>query len=325
MAFGILGTGSSYPERILTNQDLEKIVETSDEWIRTRSGVVERHILPEDEATSDMAARAGKKAIEAAGLSPADIDLIIVCTFSPDTLVPCTACYVMEKIGIPNCAAFDLNAACTGFIYGLSAARGMITCGVAHKALVIGADAVTRYTNWKDRGTCVLFGDAAGAVVLGEVEDGSGILSEYLSADGRMNPHIIIPAGGSRIPTTHEVIDNDEQKIHMNGKEVFKFAIQAMPNALLEAVRRAGITVGDVDWIIPHQANVRIIDNAAKRLDIPVERIIVNIDRFGNTSAASTPLAMDEAIEDGRIKRGDIVGLVAFGGGLTWGATILRY
>jgi 3-oxoacyl-[acyl-carrier-protein] synthase-3 len=325
MSFGILGIGSAYPDRILTNKDLEKMVDTSDEWIRTRTGIVERRICDGDTATSDLASLAGRRALEMAGLGPSDIDLIIVGTFSPDHLVPSTACYVMEQLNIPDCAAFDINAACTGFLYGLSLARGMMTIGMARRALVIGADLLTRYTNFKDRTTCVLFGDAAGAVVFGPIEGEGGVLAEYLSANGRMNKLIMIPAGGSRQPVTHEVIDAGEQYIQMSGNDVFKFTVRIMPEALNEVFRRAGLQPQQIDWVIPHQANIRIINGAIKRLGIPPERFIINIERFGNTSAASIPLAMDEAVRDGRIQRGHLLGLVAFGGGLTWGATVLRY
>jgi 3-oxoacyl-[acyl-carrier-protein] synthase-3 len=231
----------------------------------------------------------------------------------------------MEQMNIPDCAAFDLNAACTGFIYGLAVANGMLATGVARRALVIGAEALSRFTNWKDRATCVLFGDAAGAAVVGEVEEGRGILSQYLCADGRLNRHIEIPAGGSRQPATAAAIEAGETCVRMNGNDVFKFAVRIMGDALSEAIQRAGLTPEDMDWVIPHQANIRIIESAVKRLGIVRERFVINIDRFGNTSSASIPLALDEAVRAGRIKRGDLVGLVAFGGGLTWGASVLRY
>ena len=325
MGVGILGIGSAWPDKVLTNHDLEKMVETSDEWIRTRSGIAERRVLPEGGATSDLASVACKRAIEHAGLTPADIDLIICATFSPDTLIPSTACHLMEQLDIPDCPAFDVNAACTGWLYGLASAQGMITHGLASRALVVGADAISKFTNWQDRSTCVLFGDGAGAVVLGEVDGDRGIQSAYLGADGRMGKHICIPGGGSRKPPSQEVIDNSEQFIQMDGNEVFKFAVRIMHRALDEAVRRAGIQVTDLDWVIPHQANVRIIDGAVKRLKLPAERFVMNIERFGNTSAASVPLAMDEAVRDGRIQRGDLLGFVAFGGGLTWGSMIVRF
>lgn len=325
MSFGILGTGSAYPDRILTNHDLEKMVDTSDEWIQSRSGIRERRVADENTATSDIASVAGGRAIESSGLKPEDIDLLIVATLSPDYSLPAAACIVMERLSIPNCMAFDLNAACTGWIFATACAHGLWKTGMVRKALVIGADCLTKVTNFKDRATCVLFGDAAGAVVMGEVEDGHGILSQYCSCDGRMHRHIIIPGGGSRKPFSQDVLDNDEQFVRMDGNDVFKFAVRIMPATLKTALARANLKPEDLDWVIPHQANLRIIDGAAKRLNIPRERLILNVDRFGNTSAASVPLALDEAVRDGRVKRGDLLGLVAFGGGLTWGASIVRY
>lgn len=325
MAFGILGTGSAAPERILTNHDLEQMVDTTDEWIRTRSGIRERRIAGPETATSDLASEAGRHAIEAAGLTPADIDLIVVATFSPDHLIPSTACLVMAKLDIPDCPAFDINGACTGFIYALTVVHGLLQTGMARHALVVGADCTTKHINFQDRTTCVLFGDGAGAVVLGAVAEGSGIRSEFLSANGRMADRIRIPAGGTRQPVTHEVLEKGEHYVQMSGNDVFKFAVRIMEDALLEAARRANIAVTDLDWIIPHQANGRIIDGAVKRLGIDPERVIVNIDRYGNTSAASVPLALDEAVRDGRIRRGQLVGVVAFGGGLTWGSAVVRY
>ena len=325
MAFGFLGVGSAYPDRVLTNRDLEKMVDTSDEWIRTRTGISERRMVDDATATSDLAAQAGTRALQAAGLGPEDVDLIIVATFTPDSALPSAACRVMEKMGIPNCMAFDLNAACTGWLYSIACARGMWANGVFRNALLIGADCITKYVDFQDRATCVLFGDAAGAAVMGEVEEGRGILGEYHSADGRLGHNIVIPGGGSSKPFSQEVLDKREQYIQMDGNEVFKFAVRIMRDSLQEACKRAGVEPGDLDWVIPHQANIRIIDGAIKRLGISSERFVVNVERFGNTSAASVGLAMDEAIRDGRLKRGDLVGLVAFGGGLTWGAAVLRY
>jgi 3-oxoacyl-[acyl-carrier-protein] synthase III len=324
-SFGLLGVGSAYPERIMTNHDLEKMVDTSDEWIHTRTGIRERRVADEKTATSDLASLAGKRAIESAGLKPEDIDLIIVATVTPDHPLPAVACLVMEQLGIPNCMAFDISAACTGWIYAMTCAHGLWKNGMVHNALVIGADCLTKSTNFKDRTTCILFGDAAGAVVMGDVGEGRGVLSEYCSCDGRMYRNILIPGGGSRKPLSQEVLDNDEQYIHVNGNDVFKFAVRVLPEALNEVLTRANLQPSDLDWVIPHQANLRIIEGAAKRFDIPRERFILNIDRFGNTSAASVPVALDEAVHDGRVKRGDLLGLVAFGGGLTWGASIIRY
>ncbi|NQU42849.1 ketoacyl-ACP synthase III [bacterium] len=324
MPFGILGMGSACPENVLTNQDLEKMVDTSDEWIRTRSGIAERRIADHNTATSDIASQAGRKAIEDAGLTPADIDLIIVCTLTPDYQLPATACQVMENLEIPNCMAFDLNAACTGWLYGMICAKGLWVTGGCRHALVIGADCLTKITNFKDRATCVLFGDGAGAAVLGEVEEGRGILSHHVSCDGRMFRHIMVPGGGSRKPFSREVLEADEQFIQMDGNDVFKFAVRIMPETLRLVLDKAGLAVSDLDWVIPHQANLRIIENGIKRLDIPAERVIINLERFGNTSAASVGIALDEAYRAGRVKRGHTLGLVAFGGGLTWGGMIVR-
>jgi 3-oxoacyl-[acyl-carrier-protein] synthase-3 len=325
LAFGILGTGSAYPERVMTNFDFEKIVDTSDEWIRTRTGISERHIADPGTATSDIASAAGRKAIEAAGLESKDIDLIIVGTFTPDTPLPSAACYVQQKLDIPDCPAFDVNAACTGFLTALTIAHGLLTNGIARKALVIGADCTTKYTDFTDRNTCVLFGDGAGAVVLGEVEEGRGILAEYLGADGRQISRIIVPGGGSANPPSHAMLDAGDQYVHMEGNEVYKFAIRILPLSIQRACEIAGVQPSDLDWLVPHQANVRIIEAASKRFDVPMDRIILNLDRFGNTSAASVPLALDEAVRDGRIKRNDLIGMVAFGSGLTWGSVVLRF
>ncbi|MFW6303038.1 MAG: beta-ketoacyl-ACP synthase III [Candidatus Sumerlaeota bacterium] len=325
MPFGILGVGSALPDRVLTNEDLEKMVETSDEWIRTRSGISERRIAGEGEATSDFATQAARNALEMAGMEPGDVDMIIVATFSGDTHLPATACHVQAKLGIERCGAFDVNAACTGFIYGLATARGMFTTGVIKNALVIGADCTTKFVDFEDRSTCVLFGDGAGAVVVGEVPEGRGVLSEFLSADGSMADRIIIPGGGSLEPVSEKVLEEHNQYIKMAGNDVFKFAVRIMSESIKKAASRAGVKPADLDWIIPHQANIRIIDGALKRLKTPKERCILNIDRYGNTSAASVPIALDEAVRDGRVKEGDLLGFVAFGGGLTWGANVLRF
>jgi 3-oxoacyl-[acyl-carrier-protein] synthase-3 len=323
--FGILGVGSALPERVLTNHDLEKMVDTNDEWIRTRSGISERRIAGEGEAASDLAAGAARIAVENAGMDLQDIDMIIIATFSGDTHLPATACHVQAKLGIEECGAFDVNAACTGFIYGLATARGLFTTGVIRNALVIGADCTTKFIDFEDRSTCVLFGDGAGAVVVGEVPEGRGVLSEYLSADGSMAESIIIPGGGSLEPVSEKVLKERSQYIKMSGNDVFKFAVRIMSQSIKNAAKRAGVKPRDLDWIIPHQANIRIIDGALKRLKTPKERCIINLDRFGNTSAASVPIALHEAVQDGRIKEGHLLGFVAFGGGLTWGANILRF
>lgn len=325
MPFGILGSGSYVPDRVLNNHDLEKMVDTNDEWIRSRTGIVERRIAAEGQASSDMAAEAGNRALADAGLTPEDIDMVVVGTFSPDHLIPSTACHVQEKMEIPNCGAYDLNAACSGFMYGMSTAHGLLVTGVAKKVLLIGVDTMSRFLDWEDRNTCVLFGDGAGAMILGEVEEGKGILGAILSADGRMGNRIMIPAGGSAKPVTTEVLENHEQYLKMEGGDVFKFAVRIMSEALRGASERAGVTVEDLDWVVPHQANIRIIDGAIRRLKMDRDKFIVNLDKYGNTTAATVPLAWDEAVRDGRIKRGDLVGLVAFGGGLTWGSSVVRF
>jgi len=325
VAFGILGVGSYVPDRVLTNHDLEKMVETNDEWIRTRTGISERRVVAPGQASSHLGTEAARRALENARLEPADIDLIVACTFTPDRPLPSTACLIQAQLDISAGAAFDVNAACTGFVTGLAVAHGLLRNGVAKRALVIGAEAITRFVDFEDRGTCVLFGDGAGAVVLGEVEEGSGILGEFIAANGRMADAITIYGGGSMNPPTHEMVDRREQYMRMSGNEVFKFAVRILSEALINASERAGIEVDDLKWVIPHQANIRIIEGAMKRFHIPHDRYIINLDRYGNTSAASVPLAFDEAVRDGRIQRGDLIGLVAFGAGLTWGATIVRY
>ncbi len=325
MAFGILGTGAAYPDKVVTNFDLEKIVDTSDEWIFSRSGIKERRISEASEATSDFAALAGQRAIQAAGLNAEDIDLIVCCTTTPDSMMPSTACLIQKKLSIPDCGAYDINCACSGFIYGMATAHGLLNNGLVRHALVVGADVLSKFVDWEDRGTCVLFGDGAGAVVLGAVDEGQGILSELISADGRQSDCLTLLAGGTRLPLSQKVLDNRDQFIKMDGKEVFRFAVGIMPQVLEEVAKKAQLETTDYDWIIPHQANIRIIDAAVKRLELPMERFIVNLDRFGNTSAASIPVALDEAVRDGRIQRGQLLGMVAFGGGVTWAGSMIRY
>lgn len=323
MRAGILGVGSCVPERVLTNFDLEKMVDTSDEWISTRTGIKERRIADESKATSDYAAGAARRALERAGVDALELDLVIVATVTPDMFFPSTACLVQEMIGATRAAAFDLSAGCSGFVYALDVAARGIEAGAYRNVLVVGADLLSRVTDYTDRSTCVLFGDGAGAVVLGAVDEG-GILSTYLGADGSGGEKLCIPAGGSRLPAA-KATDRGQHFIHMEGNEVFKFAVRIMPEAAQEAMRRAGVAPADVDLFIPHQANVRIIDAAAKRLGIESERVFVNVDRYGNTSAASIPIALDEAVGSGRVKAGDILVLVGFGAGLTWGAAALQW
>ncbi|MBO8141879.1 MAG: ketoacyl-ACP synthase III [Firmicutes bacterium] len=322
---GILGVGHAVPERKLTNADLEKMVDTSDEWITTRTGIKERRIADPGIAASDLAAAAAQEALERARMSPSEIDLIIVATVTGDYVFPSTACLVQDRLGIPNAAAYDLAAGCSGFVYALDQAWHGVRSGAYGAALVIGVDVLSRITDWQDRSTCVLFGDGAGAVVVGPVRDGFGVLATYLGSDGSGASKLYIPAGGSRQPLTPETLTAREQYIRMCGNDVFKFAVRVMEDATLEVLRRAGLTSGDVNLFVPHQANIRIIDAAARRLGIDWDRIVVNVDRYGNTSAASIPLALSEALQAGRIKAGDYIVCVGFGAGLTWGAAAMRW
>ncbi len=320
---GVLGLGAYVPERVLTNHDLEKMIDTSDEWITTRTGIKERRIASEGEASSDLGAKAALKALEDAKVDPAEIDAIVVATLSPDHIFPATACIIQEKIGAVKAAAFDLSAGCSGFVYALAVAYGLVQTGL-EKALVIGAETISRFVNWQDRSTCVLFGDGAGAVVLGRVERG-GILGFDLGADGSGHSILNIPVGGSREPITPENLAQNRHYLYMVGSEVFRFAVRTVPRTSRKALKKAGLEVGDVDWLIPHQANTRIIDAAVNLMGIESEKVVVNLDKYGNTSAASIPIAWAEAAEDGRIKRGDKLLLVGFGAGLTWASMVLEY
>lgn len=316
----IIGIGSALPEKVLTNRDIEKIVDTTDEWITDRTGIKERRIADEKTATSDLAYEAGKKALESANIPPEKIDLIIVTTSSPDMLFPSTACIVQDKLKANNAAAFDLSAACTGFNYGLAVASSLIESNIYKHILVIGADTLTKYLDWKDRNTCVLFGDGAGAVLLEARSDGTGILSNYLMASGSGGKYLIMPGGGSRDPEIKK-----SRYIWMDGKEVFKFAVSVLPESVKKVTEKAGINISDIDLLIPHQANIRIIDFALKKLGLSKEKAYVNLDRYGNTSAASIPIALDEATRNKRIKKGDIVVLAGFGAGLTYGANAVKW
>jgi 3-oxoacyl-[acyl-carrier-protein] synthase-3 len=320
---GIIGTGKYTPERILTNQELERMVETNDEWIVTRTGIKERRIAAETEATSDLAYQAALKALEAADLKAADLDLIIVATITPDMFFPSTACLLQNKLGAAKAAAFDLSAACSGFIYGLATASNMIATGMYKNALVIGAETLSRITDYTDRNTCILFGDGAGAVVLGEVPEGRGFRSFELGADGSGGELLKISGGGSRIPASQQSLEDKKHFIHMAGNDVFKFAVRIMGGAAEEALSKAGMTKADVDLLVPHQANIRIIQSALNRLDLPEEKAMINLNKYGNMSAASIPVALAEAVEQDRVKEGDCVVFVGFGGGLTWGASVL--
>lgn len=321
---GIIGLGAYLPEKVLTNKDLEKMVDTTDEWITSRSGIKERRIARADEATSDMAAEAARRALKDANLKPEEIDLIIVATITPDMFFPATACLVQEKIGAKTCPAFDVSVACSGFIYGIAIAEQFIRSGTYKYALVIAAEKLSAITDWSDRSTCVLFGDGAGAAVLGPVEKG-GILSVYLGANGKQGDLIKLPAGGSRIPATKKSIEDKLHFIKMNGAELFKHAVKVMADAALQATAPLGLKAEDISLVIPHQANIRILNAVAKRMGLSTDKIYLNIERYGNMSAASSAVALVEAVKEGRIKKGDKILLDAFGGGLSWGGIVIEW
>ncbi len=321
----ILGTGRFLPEDELSNYDLEKIVDTSHEWIITRTGIESRRIADEKTATSDLATMAAKKALKKAGIQPEEIDMIIVGTCTPDMNFPATACIVQKNIGAVNAAAFDLETACSSFLYGLSIADQFIASGTYRYVLVIGAETMTKIIDWSDRNTSVLFGDGAGAAVLGPSFDDSGILSTTLGSNGSGGSVLTVPAGGSRMPASRETVDKNLHSIHMEGNEVFKFAVRIMDKAVKESLSMASLRTEDIDFLVPHQANKRIILAAAKKLKLDQTKIMINLNKYANTSAASIPIALDEAIEESRIKKGDIVVLVAFGAGLTWGASAIKW
>lgn len=321
----ILGSGSALPNRVITNFDLEKIIDTSDEWIVTRTGIKERRFAEESVSTSDMAAEAAMKAIEAAGLTPEDIDLIIVGTITPDMVFPSTACLVQDKIGAKKAAAFDLEAACTGFIYGLAVAQQFISTGFYKHILVIGAETMSRIIDMKDRNTAVIFGDGAGAVVVGPSDGTQGIMGFDLGADGDGGRFLYMPAGGSAQPATEKTVADRLHYVKMEGKDVFRFAVRAMENSSVAAVEKSGLAIEEINYLVPHQANMRIIGAAAKKMNLPMEKVHVNLDRCGNMSAASIPVALDEAIRGQKIKAGDNVVVVGFGGGLTWGACVIKF
>jgi len=324
-AAGILGTGAYLPEKILTNQDLEKMVETSDDWIVSRTGIRERRISGEGEASSDLAYFAAKKALESAGILAEQIDLIIVATITPDTSFPSTANVLQDRLGAKRAASFDLAAACSGFLYGVATASQFIENGLYRYALVVGVECLSKIVDWSDRNTCVLFGDGAGAAVLGPVKLGSGFLSFELGSDGSGGELLKLPAGGSRLPASAETIANKQHFLYMSGSDVFKFAVRVMGSSAEAAIEKAGLTKDDIDFLVPHQANIRIIDSAVKRLGLTKDKVVVNLDRYGNMSAASIPVALDEAVRNGKINDGDHLVLVGFGGGLTWGAAVLKW
>lgn len=324
ISVGITGIGCFVPEKVLTNYHLGKLVDTSDDWIRSRTGIVERRVVASGKSASDLALKAAQQALTDANLTPRTIDLLIVATASPDMIWPATACLVADKLGV-NCGAFDISAACTGFVYGLSVASQFVATGTYKNVLLIGTEALTRFVDWTDRNTCVLFGDGAGAVVLQEVENGYGLLGSYLAADGSGANLLKIPAGGSALPGSEATIREKLHYIKMNGNEVFKFAVFAMEQAVQEVLKKCNLKMGDIDYVIPHQANKRIIEASIGRLKIDPDKIISNIDKYGNTSTASIPLALEEIWRDGRLKRGNLVVLVGFGAGLTWGANVVRW
>ena len=321
----ITGWGMAIPEKILTNEDISKIVETNDEWIVSRTGIRERRIASEDETTASLATEASIQALEMANLPPEKIDLIIVSTSSPEHLFPATACLVQDNIGAVNAGAFDLSAACSGFIYALNMATQAIRSYSARNALVIGSETLSRMINWQDRGTCILFGDGAGAFVLQASEDPGGLLSAVMRSDGSGANALSVPAGGSKIPTSADTVAKGLHYIQMNGGEVFRFATRVMARSSQEAVDQAQLKMSDINLIIPHQANRRIIEAAARGLDFPMERVMVNVERYGNTSTASIPIATCEAAKTGRLHSGDKVVLVGFGAGLTWGAAVIHW
>lgn len=320
---GIIGTGKYVPERILTNRELEQMVETNDEWIVSRTGIRERRIASPEQATSDLAFEASKIALQAAGIAAEELDLIIVATITPDMSFPSTSCLLQDKLGAKKAAAFDLSAACSGFIYGMATASNMIATGMYKYVLVVGAECLSRITDYTDRNTCILFGDGAGAVVLGQVPEGRGFRSFELGADGSGGELLKVSGGGSRLPSTPESIADKKHFIYMAGSEVFKFAVRIMGNAAEEALRKAGLDKSHIDLLIPHQANIRIIQSALNRLNLPEEKSMINLDKYGNVSAASIPIALAEAVEQGRVHEGDTLLLVGFGGGLTWGASVI--
>lgn len=324
-AVGITGTGSYAPPRVMTNADFEKIVDTSDEWITTRTGIKERHIADEDQATSDLAAEAARRALVSAGVSVAEVEMIVVATITPDMPFPNTACLVQDKIGATNAFCFDLEAACSGFVYAAEVARCFIRSGAIRTALVIGAEKMSSMINWKDRSTCVLFGDGAGAAVIQPAKRGRGILGTVMQSDGRLAELLMVPAGGSRLPATRETVEKGLHYLQMQGREVYKHAVTNMAAAAEQVLARTGLTTEEIDCVIPHQANHRIIKAVAERVGIGLERFYINVDRYGNTSAASVIIALDEAVRAGRVKAGDKVMFLVFGGGFTWGAMVLEW
>jgi len=323
----IIATGAFLPAKVVTNFDLEKVVDTTDEWIRTRTGIRERRISAPDEPSSVLAANALTDALDSIGMDKEDLDYIIVATVTPDTMFPSTACWLQKHLHITHIPAVDVSAACSGFMYGLSMARAYIESGMYKTIAVIGVEELTKITNWEDRSTCVLFGDGAGAAILQATEDEKGgrILSNYLGADGRYGNLLVKEAEGTLHPASHETIDKGMHYITMEGQETFKHAVRVMKSASVEALKRAGLKEEDLDLVIPHQANIRIIDALANRLKVDYEKVQITIDRYANSSSATIPIALNEANRDGKIKPGDAILMVAFGGGLTWGSVVVRW
>ncbi|MBF6058524.1 ketoacyl-ACP synthase III [Thiomicrorhabdus sp. HH1] len=317
----IIGTGGYLPEKILTNADLEKMVDTSDEWIRERTGIQQRHIAAESQTTCDLGEAAARLAIEMAGIDPNSIDLIVLATTTPDKIFPSTACLIQQRLNIHGCPAFDVQAVCSGFVYALSVADQFIKTGMAKRALVIGAETLSRITNWNDRNTCVLFGDGAGAVIL-EASEEAGILSTHIHADGEFEELLHVPSGPSKLPETDDVA---ERTMAMRGNEVFKVAVNTLSRIATETLKANDMKKEDIDWLVPHQANLRIITATAKKLRLRDDQTVVTVHKHANTSSASVPLALDEAVRDGRIQRGQTLLLEAFGGGFTWGSALIRY
>jgi len=322
----IAALGTYAPQKVLTNADLEKMVDTSDEWIVTRTGMSRRHVMDDGECTSDLAAAAARVALEKAGVTPEEVELIIVATITPDMIFPATACRTQGKLGAVNAAAFDVGAACSGFVYGLSTADQYIRNGTYSKVLVIGAEGLTNFVNWDDRNTCVLFGDGAGAALVTPAENGTGeIMSTHMHSDGSLWELLYVPAGGTYMPASHDTVDKQLHAIKMAGSELFKVAVKSMADACLEALEHNDVAADEVAYIIPHQANIRIIQAVANRLKVSMDKVYVNLDEYGNTSAASIPLALNEAVDKGKVRSGDLVLFTAFGGGLTWGSALIRW
>jgi 3-oxoacyl-[acyl-carrier-protein] synthase III len=324
-AAGILSTGSAYPEGILTNADLMQMVDTSDDWILTRTGIKQRHKATSEEYTSLFAIEAANKALSAAGITAADLDLVICATVTPDQLLPATACLIQASIGANKAAAFDIAAACSGFIYGLTLANQMIRGGQARYALVVGAETLTRYVDYKDRATCVIFGDGAGAAIVGPVEEPRGVLATKISSDGRLSEQLFATGGGTRYGSTHETFSAGMHYFKMRGNELFKIAVRSMVEVSRAVLKEAGYTASDLQLFVPHQANQRITDSVAEKLEVEESRVFSNIAMHGNTSSASIPIALDECVNSGRIKKGDLILMASFGGGVTWGAALLRW